>query len=53
MRTCRLKTLDHPIWPSKTVELLASYSNTAPQVVELFNRVNDLVGQAFGDGAPA
>ena len=33
------------------MELLASYSNTSPQVVELFNRVRDVVRQVYGGPA--
>jgi hypothetical protein len=33
------------------VEILASYSNTAPQVVELVKRVYDVAGRTSGDGA--
>jgi hypothetical protein len=38
---------------TRFVEILASYSNTAPQVVELFNRVSDAVRKTSSDDVSA
>ena len=37
----------------RAVELLASYSNTAPQVSELYGRILDSMPASDDDGTPA